>query len=106
MTFMMRRLKKGPKTKLLFIRGEQDTKEAVVALCANLLTFITFAIEDAKRAQLYQCIKRYLDILLSEHGKKMFNQQLSRYPHLTYGIVNDIHHFVANHYKIMMKNPV
>lgn len=98
--------KKTLKTKLLFIQEEQDTKEAVVALSANLMKFITFAIEDTTGAQLYQCIKRYLDILLSEHGKKIFDCQLSRYPHLTYGIVNNIHHFVANHYKIMMKNPV
>ena len=38
--------RRKPKTKSLFIKGEQDTKEAVIALCANLLTFAAVIITN------------------------------------------------------------
>ena len=93
------------KTKQLFIQGEQDTRESVVAMCANLMVFATFAIIKTSTSHLYGCIKQYIDILVSEEGRNLFNRQLVRHPHLPHCIVNDVHHIMTSHFTVMVRKP-
>ena len=95
--------KRKSKAKLLFIMGEQDSKEAVVALCCNLLAFINLAIKEPHKALLYKCIHKYLSILLSKDGSNLFDRHLKRTPHLPHCIVNNLHHIVTAHCTVTMR---
>ena len=74
-------------------------------MCAKLMVFATFTIIETSTSHLYGCIKQYIDILVSEEGRNLFNRQLVRHPHLPHCIVNDVHHIMTSHFTVMVKKP-